>query len=119
MGTCAITSYSYDDLVQSMKTNGWKGDPVDVVKMPDGKFTSMDNTRIVAAREAGIDVKANVRGFDEPLPADMLATRRFGNAQTWGEAITGRINRQTGGFGTNNPYGSSTLPRITGNPGGG
>lgn len=23
---------TYDDLVQSMRTNGWKGDPVDVVK---------------------------------------------------------------------------------------
>lgn len=45
-----------------MRTNGWKGDPVDVVKMPDGKLTSMDNTRIAAAREAGIDVKAGERG---------------------------------------------------------
>ncbi|WP_434525634.1 hypothetical protein [Photorhabdus asymbiotica] len=31
--------YSYDDLVSGMKKDGWKGDPVDVVKMPDGKFT--------------------------------------------------------------------------------
>lgn len=55
-----------------MRANGWKGDPVDpvdVVKIPDGKLTSMDNTRIAAAREAGIDVKASVRGFDDPLTA--------------------------------------------------
>ncbi|QXI40112.1 hypothetical protein [Pseudomonas xantholysinigenes] len=39
------TNYTYDDLVQSMKTNGWKGDPVDVLKMHDGKLTSMENTR--------------------------------------------------------------------------
>ncbi|THB82430.1 hypothetical protein E1N66_21030, partial [Pantoea allii] len=44
--------YTYDDLVSSMKKDGWKGDPVDVIKMPDGKMTSMDNTRISAAREA-------------------------------------------------------------------
>lgn len=61
------TQYTYDNLVQSMRANGWKGDPVDVVKMPDGKLMSMDNTRIAAAREAGIDVKATVRGFDDPL----------------------------------------------------
>ncbi|TLP58288.1 hypothetical protein FEM01_16550 [Pseudomonas mosselii] len=61
------TQYTYDNLVQSMRANGWKGDPFDVVKMPDGKLTSMDNTRIAAAREAGIDVKATVRGFDDPL----------------------------------------------------
>ena len=97
-----------------MKTNGWQGDPIDVIKMSDGNLTSMDNTRVAAARDAGVDVKANVHGFDDPLPADMVAQRRFGDAQTWGEAITGRINKQTGGFGTSNPNGSLTPPRITG-----
>jgi hypothetical protein len=29
------SKYTYDDLVTSMKNTGWKGDPVDVVKMPD------------------------------------------------------------------------------------
>ena len=109
--------YTYDDLVQSMKTNGWKGDPVDVVKMPDGAFTSMDNTRISAAREAGVNVQGNVRGFNDPLPADMIANRRFGDATTWGEALTGRISNQTPpSFGNANPNGSPTFPRITGRP---
>ncbi|WP_236650488.1 hemagglutinin repeat-containing protein [Photorhabdus laumondii] len=110
--------YSYDDLVSGMKKNGWKGDPVDVVKMPDGKFTSMDNTRITAAREAGIDIKANVRSFDDKLtPAESIRfsdPRRGLEPKTWGEAITGRINKQTGGFSKNNPYGSDAPPRITG-----
>ena len=30
--------FTYDDLVDNMKKDGWKGDPVDVVKMPDGKL---------------------------------------------------------------------------------
>ncbi|MBK0093653.1 hemagglutinin repeat-containing protein, partial [Erwinia sp. S59] len=106
--------YTYDDLVSSMKKDGWKGDPVDVVKMPDGNMTSMDNTRINAARDAGIKVEANVRNFSDPLPKDMIDSGRFGPATTWGEAITGRINNQSGGFGKNNPYGSSDAPRITG-----
>ena len=109
--------YTYDDLVQSMKTDGWKGDPVDVVKMPDGAYTSMDNTRISAARDAGIDVQANVRGFNDPLPADMIATRRFGDAKTWGEALTGRIsNQKPPSFGNANPNGSPTPPKVTGKP---
>ncbi|AQT94344.1 hypothetical protein B1R45_14065 [Pseudomonas azotoformans] len=58
-----------------MKSNGWKGDPVDVVRMPDGKLSSIDNTRIAAAREAGIDVKATVRGFDDLLSASEI--KRF------------------------------------------
>ncbi|SED00150.1 hypothetical protein SAMN04490185_2537 [Pseudomonas frederiksbergensis] len=108
------TNYTYDDLVQSMKTNGWKGDPVDVVKMPDGKLTSMDNTRIAAAREAGIDVNASVRGFDDPLTSAIQEARGWQSFDTWGEAITGRINKQSGGFSTSNPYGSTEPPRISG-----
>ncbi|WP_089359716.1 hypothetical protein [Pseudomonas segetis] len=101
-----------------MKTNGGKADPVDVIKMPDGKLTSMDNTRIAAAREAGIEVKANVREFSEPLTTAEM--QRFAkpekgfNPKTWGEAITGRINSQSGGFAKGNPYGASDAPRITG-----
>lgn len=108
------TKYNYDDLVQSMRTNGWKGEPVDVVKMPDGKLTSMDNTRIAAAREAGIDVKATVRGFNDPLPPAVQEARGWQQYRTWGEAIMGRINKQSGGFASSNPYGASEAPRITG-----
>ncbi|WP_275671814.1 DUF637 domain-containing protein, partial [Pseudomonas mandelii] len=108
------TNYTYDDLVQSMKTNGWKGDPVDVVRMPDGKLTSMDNTRIAAAREAGIDVNASVRGFDDPLTPAIQEARGWQSFDTWGEAITGRINKQSGGFSAANPYGSTEPPRISG-----
>jgi len=95
--------YNYDDPVSSMKKDGWKADPVDVIKMPDGKMTSMDNTRISAAREAGIKVEANVRRFDDLLPKDMVESGRFGSAKTWGDAILGRINNQSGGFGKKNP----------------
>ncbi|WP_236883897.1 hemagglutinin repeat-containing protein [Dickeya fangzhongdai] len=110
--------YTYDDLVSSMRKDGWKGDPVDVVKMPDGNMTSMDNTRISAARDAGIKVEANVRNYDDKLTSSEV--ERFSDRkrdfvpQTWGEAITGRINKQSGGFGDKNPYGSYDAPRITG-----
>lgn len=45
--------------------------------MPDGKLTGMDNTRIAAAREAGIDVKASVRGFDDPLTPAIEEAREW------------------------------------------
>jgi hypothetical protein len=109
-------SYTYDDLVASMRLNGWKGDPVDVVRMPDSKLTSMDNTRITAAREAGIDVRATVRSFDEPLTPEIQKARGWNNYSTWGEAITGRINNQSKSFGAGNPYGSFQSPRIKGKP---
>ena len=107
--------FTYDDLVSNMKRNGWQGEPIDIVRMPDGKLTSMDNTRISAAREAGISVKANVRNFNDPLPIEMISSRRFGNATTWGEALTNRIKGQKPkGFSTSNPYGTSKNPKITG-----
>ncbi|MBQ0528513.1 VENN motif pre-toxin domain-containing protein [Providencia rettgeri] len=112
--------YNYDDLVSSMKKDGWKGAPVDVVKMPDGKMTSIDNTRINAARDADIKVEANLRSFDEKLTAAESARfsdpRKGFEPKTWGEAITGRIDKQSGGFSKNNPYGSNEPPRVTGKP---
>ena len=108
--------FTYDELVASMRTNGWKGDPVDVVRMPDGLLTSMDNTRITAAREAGIDVRATLQSFDEALTSETQNARGWSNYSTWGEAITGRINNQSRNFGAANPYGASQPPRIKGKP---
>ncbi len=101
-----------------MRTNGWKGDPVDVVRMPDSRLTSIDNTRISAAREAGIDVQANVRAFDSPLTVSEIGRFTKGSQipSTWGDAVTIRINSQTGGFGVKYPYGADPLPRVTGRP---
>ena len=63
----AGASYNLDTLVQSMSTDGWVGKPIDVVAMPDGTLASIDNTRVLAVRQAGINVEANVRGFDEAI----------------------------------------------------
>jgi filamentous hemagglutinin len=69
-----------------MQTNGWKGDPIDVVRMPDGRLTSIDNTRISAARDSGIDVQAKVRPFDSLLTKDEIARFTKGSQvpSTWG-----------------------------------
>ena len=80
------SKYTYDDLVTNMRNNGWKGDPVDVVKMPDGKITSMDNTRITAAREAGIDVKATIHNFNEKLTPEIQKARGWEQYNTWGKS---------------------------------
>ncbi len=113
--------FTYDDLVDNMKKDGWKGDPVDVVKMPDGKVTSIDNTRILAAREAGIDVQATVRQAGDklsPAEARRFTDRKKGfEPETWGEAISGRVSKQKPkSFPKENPSGSITPPRVTGKP---
>ncbi|HEX8967830.1 MAG TPA: RHS repeat-associated core domain-containing protein, partial [Chloroflexota bacterium] len=97
------------EIIASMQDNGWVGDPIDVVQMPDGNLTTVDNTRVVAANEAGIDVQAEIHPFDEPLPEDQVGrftTRSGGAPSTWGEAIMNRIGSQNARFRTTYPYGS-------------
>jgi hypothetical protein len=88
--------YNLDTMVESMRTRGWVGDPIDVVRMPDGTLATIDNTRVLAARQAGINVEANVRGFDEPITDAVrrasLASRGSVPA-TWGEAARLRITK--------------------------
>jgi len=92
-----------------MNKNGWNGDPIDVVRMPDGKLTTVDNTRVLSARYAEIDVQANVHGFNDPISSDMAVRFANKNGQlptTWGEAITNRINNQNSIYSSTYPYGS-------------
>ncbi|WP_249127136.1 hemagglutinin repeat-containing protein [Acinetobacter nosocomialis] len=110
--------YNYDGMVESMKKNGWNGEPVDIVIMPNGSATSMDNTRILAAREAGIDVKAKVRDFNTPLTSLEKDRFKSGNVvpKTWGEAIKLRVEKQgqfEKGWEIKFPYGSIYDPKVT------
>lgn len=97
------------EIADSMRANGWAGDPIDVVKMGDGGLTSLDNRRLLAAKMAGIDVKASVHGFDDLIPADQAGrflSRKGVVPTTWGEAITNRIGNQSAGYRNAWPSGS-------------
>lgn len=111
-------AYTYDDIVGSMKQNGWQGEPIDIVRMPDGKLTSVDNTRVMAAREAGIPLQARVRAFDEGIPRNVARRfKKYGPAlESWGDAVTRRIDRQPSDFRQLGSFGSLEAPRITGRP---
>lgn len=102
------------DIIQSMKKNGWKGDPIDVVEMPDSVYTTIDNTRVVSAREAGINVQANVHGYNDPLPSEYIVrfTTKKGAPKTWGEAIELRVGKQKSAFRNGNPYGKFEMETI-------
>ena len=93
----------------SMSSRGWSGDPIDAVRMPDGGLTSVDNTRLFAAKRSGIDVRAQVHGFEDAISESQAV--RFPGAKgalpsTWGEAVMNRIGNQSAGFRNANPYGS-------------
>ncbi|MDE7435401.1 MAG: hypothetical protein K2N01_06230, partial [Lachnospiraceae bacterium] len=103
-----------NDIIQSMRENGWKGAPIDVVEMPDGIYTTVDNTRVVSAREAGINVQANVHSYNDPLPSEYIErfTTKRGTPKTWGEAIELRIAKQKASFKNGNPYGKFDIETI-------
>ena len=101
------------EIIDSMKAKGWDGDPIYVVRMPDGNLTTIDNTRVLAARYAEIDVQANVHAFDEVLPQDLDLIERLttpkGVPQTWGDAVLLRIGKQNSGYRNTYPLGSNII----------
>lgn len=116
-------TYTYDDLVAGMKADGWNGSPLNVVKMPDGSLSSIDNTRLLAAREAGIDAKVVIHNYADGMPnASALEYARPNMAvpKTWGEAIQSRINDQKTTFFQDRTfseqfkYGTIYDPKVTG-----
>jgi filamentous hemagglutinin len=120
----AGASYNFDTLVSGMSRDGWVGKPIDVVAMPDGTLVSIDNTRLLAARQAGIDVQANVRGFDELItdPVRQASLTEAGTVpDTWGDAAILRINKpiqnltypnMSPNWSTRFPYGSLYDPVV-------
>ncbi|WP_116127012.1 DUF6531 domain-containing protein [Lewinella sp. IMCC34183] len=81
---------------QSMSKDGWVGDAIDVVRMADGKLTTVDNTRLLAASLAGIHVKANIHDCTAELPEDQVErfTKKNVVPQTWGDAAQLRVQNQ-------------------------
>lgn len=95
------TVNNYGKAVESLKSGNY--DPIDIVKMNDGMYTTVDNTRLLAAQREGFDIKANVHNYNDALPDNMLD--RFENpaqpgqyAKTWGEAVEFRTNDQSSAF---------------------
>ncbi len=103
-----------EELVKSMEKKGWKGPPVDVVRMPDGTLVTVDNTRLLAATRTNTPVPAVVHEAGESLPAGQVErfTSRAGvKPQTWGDAVKNRIDGQGAGFRTAYPNGSPEPPK--------
>jgi len=87
----------------------------DVIKMPSGLNTSMDNRRLVVAKKLGKALKARVRNFDDAL--SWCARRRFKmkKGSTWGDAAKKRISNQKKSWRKNPikaPDGLKSTPKI-------
>lgn len=112
--------YSLDDMIESMRSEGWKGEPVDAVRMPDGGISSVDNTRVLAARDAGIPLEAHVHEPTEllaPGELERFDPTKGDPVETWGDVALNRIQGQRPRvWSESNPFGSLDRPRVTGRP---
>ncbi|MGM9517009.1 hypothetical protein ACS5PK_22430, partial [Roseateles sp. DB2] len=102
------------NLVESMKRNGFVVEPdrlIDVVRMPDGGLTSLDNTRILAAQRAGVNVQVRLLEHTDLLPDDLDFVSRFIGRKgevpvTFGDAVMNRISNQSALYRNQYPYGA-------------
>ena len=96
-------------IIDSMKANGWKGKPMDVVRMSDGSLTTVDNSRLLAAKIINTPIRANVHAFNDPISfarANQIMKGAATASNAWGQAVAYRIADQTGKFGLIYPNGS-------------
>ena len=64
-------SLTIGELTETMRTKGWRGEPLQVVRMEDGSLVSLDNRRLTAAQNAGLkQVPVNIHSADAKLPKD-------------------------------------------------
>jgi len=91
--------------------------------MPDGGLTTLDNRRLVAARQTGTPVHANVPAYESPFPPGRvpegpsnLRDSQGNLPDTYGQAVHNRIAGQGTGFREAHPQGSPIMPRLYGEP---
>ena len=79
-----------------------------------GSVTTVDNTCVVAARQARLDVQANIHAYDELLPIEYIVrfTTKKGVPKTWKDAVELRIGKQKSSFRTDNLFGSIDITAI-------
>jgi hypothetical protein len=116
--------YTLDDIARGFAEN--PSDPrltIDVVRMRDSLFTSVDNSRpAVLNAMGGGQIQTRIRAFDEPLTAKEIFrfTTRIGDVErvpnTWGAAAEARIWKQGDQFMSLYPNGSLLMPKVTGAP---
>ncbi len=96
----------------------YKEQPIDIVKMEDGIYSSADHGRLMAAEAIGIDLKANTHNFNDKISPEQAkrfvpkGTVEADLPKTWGEAIKARVKNQGPKYAAENPNGSFVRPKI-------
>lgn len=74
IGARTSDGMTIEELTENMRRGGWKGNPLEVVELPDGSRTSLDNRRLTAAVRAGLpEVPMAVHEATDKVPKDQQA----------------------------------------------
>jgi hypothetical protein len=100
--------------VKALMQEGKDLGAIDIVRMKDGIFTSLDNKRLMAAQELDRDISAIAHEYDDVLDA-VTQQRIFDahgvKAKTWGEAVEARTSKQAKYISRDSPNGSFIIPK--------
>ena len=117
--TTQTTVNGVEKYVEQFKKAGkYDAEPVDIVKMEDGIYSSVDHARLMAAEQLGLKAEANAHNFNDPIPykrAREIAGDKVDDAnlpKTWGDAIKVRVDGQGKKYATENPNGSFNRPKV-------
>lgn len=113
-----------EKIKSSMQTDGWqcvgpdgRDTAIDVVRMPDGQLTSIDNRRLLAARESGSPVVVRIHEYNEPITdpvrqRDLRVSDLHGNPGSWGQAVENRCWKQGSKFRNESLWGTHEKPAL-------
>jgi hypothetical protein len=113
--------YDLDSMATQFKTYAEAIPAIDVVRMPDGRLTALDNSRLTVRADQGGSIKANIFSYDEIIADPKYATRFVSEGvtpETYGQAVLNRIMEQRSAFSSVYPYGSPLPPKVNGAPSG-
>jgi hypothetical protein len=119
--------YTLDDVASGFAKNPSDDRLViDVVRMRDGGYASVDNSRpTVVNIGGGAEMRVRLQGADDLLTASQAdrftVYPRGGNPvspTTWGQAAELRIGEQSRTFSTTYPFGMIGIPKVSGAPAG-
>lgn len=113
----------FNSTVLTMMLNGnYKGFPaIDVVIMPDGEMTSLDNRRLLAAKMIKCEIEVIKHHFSDPLPKEhqnRIKQAWYNNnpgEPTWGSFVQYRVSEQdkhAPQWSKQNEYGSYESPKV-------
>jgi len=85
-------------IISSMAKYGWRGEPIDVIRLADGKLVTLDNTRVLAANLTETRIHAIIHEANDLLPnvlVDRFISKKGGVPATWSDALKNRIGKQS------------------------